>query len=325
MQNFLNLPAGPSTQPAGRPGGDARPGAGAAAGAIAGAAGAGAVSDFFEKGPSAGTGAIGAGGDRPGAGERPGAGDRAGAGERAGTENRQARRENVAQNRPERVENRQQLQDNRQQRHNEIRDQVADNYPRLDFWSDHPNWAAWRVNHPYRWATWGALTGWFNYGWSEPMYYNYGENVYYADDQVMYGETAAASTEEYAQQAEAIVTAAPETKPEQAEWMPLGVFAITQDGQATGAPPTLFLQLVVSKDGMIGGTFENKATDTSQPIEGMVDKKTQRAAWVASGKKRPIMETGIFNLTKDTAPALVHFEDGTTQQRLLVRMDEPKQ
>jgi hypothetical protein len=36
------------------------------------------------------------------------------------------------------------------------------------------------------------------------------------------------------------------------------------------------------------------------------------------------METGIFNLTKETAPALVHFADGTTQQWLLVRMDEPK-
>jgi len=36
------------------------------------------------------------------------------------------------------------------------------------------------------------------------------------------------------------------------------------------------------------------------------------------------METGVLNLTKDIAPALVHFEDGTTQQRLLVRLDEPK-
>ena len=31
-----------------------------------------------------------------------------------------------------------------------------------------------------------------------------------------------------------------------------------------------------------------------------------------------------FNLTKDTAPALMHFQDGTTQQRLLLRMEEPK-
>jgi hypothetical protein len=37
------------------------------------------------------------------------------------------------------------------------------------------------------------------------------------------------------------------------------------------------------------------------------------------------METGIYNLTKDTAPALVHFADGQTQQWLLVRLDEPKE
>ncbi len=37
------------------------------------------------------------------------------------------------------------------------------------------------------------------------------------------------------------------------------------------------------------------------------------------------MEVGIFNLTKDTAPALVHFADGQTQQALLVRLEEPKE
>jgi hypothetical protein len=31
----------------------------------------------------------------------------------------------------------------------------------------------------------------------------------------------------------------------------------------------------------------------------------------------------IGNLAQDTTPALVHFPDGTTQQWLLVRMEEP--
>jgi hypothetical protein len=35
------------------------------------------------------------------------------------------------------------------------------------------------------------------------------------------------------------------------------------------------------------------------------------------------METGIYNLTKDDAPALLHFSDGQTQQWLMVRLDEP--
>jgi hypothetical protein len=36
------------------------------------------------------------------------------------------------------------------------------------------------------------------------------------------------------------------------------------------------------------------------------------------------METGISNLTQETAPALIHFDDGQTQQVLIVRLEEPK-
>jgi hypothetical protein len=56
----------------------------------------------------------------------------------------------------------------------------------------------------------------------------------------------------------------------------------------------------------------------------MADKATQRVAWTVAGKIRPIMETGISNLTEDTAPALVHFADGQSQQWLMVRLEEPK-
>lgn len=86
----------------------------------------------------------------------------------------------------------------------------------------------------------------------------------------------------------------------------------------------MFLQLAVSKQGVINGTWQNTSTDDSQQIEGMVDKQTQRAAWTPDGKSWPVMETGIVNLTQDTTPALVHFEDGSTQQWLLVRLDKPK-
>ena len=105
--------------------------------------------------------------------------------------------------------------------------------------------------------------------------------------------------------------------------MPLGVFAMTADGKPTGADPTLFLQLAVSKQGVVSGTLQNTATKSVQSIQGMVDKQSQRTAWTAAGKIRPLMETGIANLTKDYTPALIHFPDGTTQQWLLVRMENP--
>jgi hypothetical protein len=167
------------------------------------------------------------------------------------------------------------------------------------------------------------LIGWVGYGWSEPVYYSYGENVYYEDNSVYYGDQAVGSAEDYAQQAEAIAASAPEVAPENADWMPLGVFALTPDGQKSGPSPTLFLQLAISKEGIIAGTLHNSATNTTQTIEGMADKTTQRCAWNVVGKTRPIMETGIVNLTEDTAPALVHFADGQTQQWLMVRLEEP--
>jgi hypothetical protein len=79
----------------------------------------------------------------------------------------------------------------------------------------------------------------------------------------------------------------------------------------------------VSKTGVIAGTLQNTVSGTTKNVEGMVDKETQRAAWTEVGQTRPIMETGIGNLTQDTASVLVHYADDTTQQWLLLRMDAP--
>jgi hypothetical protein len=217
------------------------------------------------------------------------------------------------------------LQENRSQRVNELHDQMTNDTPLRDFWSDNPVWGAWAITRPFRAADWGAVGGWMGYGTAAPAYADYGTSTYYQDGAVYSGDQQIATAEEYAQQAEDIVTSAPETPPKDTEWMPLGVFALTQDGEASSVPPTLFMQLVISKQGVISGTFSNKSTGESQTLEGMVDKASQRAAWGVVNKQRPIIETGIANLTQDSSPALIHFEDGQTQQWLLVRLEEPKQ
>lgn len=312
LSNFLDMPKA-STGAVGGAGAGSRPGgAGVAAAVGAGAAG-GAAAEFLQNRGDEG---------RPAAGRGEGRGEAAGARtDRA--ETRTERRGEMAANRPERVENRQEVRQNRTERRDEIIDQVND-HPVRDFWSENPLWGAWAITRPFRWANWGAMTGWVNYGWSEPTAYSYGDNVYYQGDSVYYGDQAVATAEEYAEQAEEIATSAPEVAPDKAEWMPLGVFALTPDGQKSGPEPTLFLQLAISKEGIISGTLNDSATEKTQTIEGMADKKTQRCAWTVAGKTRPIMETGIVNLTENTAPALVHFEDGQTQQWLMVRLEEPK-
>ena len=62
------------------------------------------------------------------------------------------------------------------------------------------------------------------------------------------------------------------------------------------------MQLAISKQGVISGTLKNTLTGKVQPLEGMADKKSQRVAWGVTGQERPIMETGLSNLTQDTAP-----------------------
>jgi hypothetical protein len=160
-------------------------------------------------------------------------------------------------------------------------------------------------------------------GIGQPVYYDYGTNLYYEGDNVYYEGEVVATADEYAQQAQTIASNVPDVESENVDWMPLGVFALTQkDGSVEDA--TLFMQLAISKEGIIAGTFQNTATDKATEVEGTIDQESQRAAWGPVGESWPIMETGVYNLTENEAGALLHFEDGQTQQWTMVRLDEPE-
>ena len=105
-------------------------------------------------------------------------------------------------------------------------------------------------------------------------------------------------------------------------WMSLGVFAMSHD-QHTKA--NLILQLAVNKDGIIRGNYTATLTKDTKPVQGSVDKKTQRAAFTIGDNKDNVIETGIYNLTKDEAPALVHFGKDKTEQWTLVRLSQDGQ
>ena len=89
---------------------------------------------------------------------------------------------------------------------------------------------------------------------------------------------------------------------------------------------TAYIQLALNKEGVIGGTYFNEETDSSHPIEGSVDKDTQRAAWRFVDGTNPdlVMETGIYNLTEDTASVILHFGPDNVQQGMLVRLEAPE-
>jgi len=179
----------------------------------------------------------------------------------------------------------------------------------------------WPWRHWWRPATWVAVTGWVAWRWPEPIYYDYGGNVYYQDNTVYVDGQEAGSAEHYADQVAGIADSVPQDlDAEKVEWLPLGVFALVKEDQEE---PTMCLQLAVSKEGVIGGTYTNTITDSALSVQGMVDKQTQRAVWTIGENKNTTLETGIYNLTQEESPVLVHFGTEQTQQWLLIRLDQP--
>lgn len=277
-------------------------------------------------------------------------------------QNRQERtgdRQDRIDNRQDRVDNRQDRGDNRQDRRqnwqergdnirNEWRNQWQDrreNWFSHDWWNNHPysrNWF-WNHGYPYHWwgwASWAGLTGFIAGAWASPIFYDYGSggNVVYEDNSVYVNGQDAGTQEEYAQQAMDLADSGnqvlnsdeqyqqppPDAQAQQdsGQWMPLGVFALSSDGGESS--PSKMMQLAVSKDGIIAGTYFNTATDQALSIQGKVDRLSQRAAWTIGDNKNTVFDTGIYNLTENQTPVLVHFGTGTTQNWLLVRLDPPK-
>ena len=283
---------------------------------------------------------------------RPGVGDRfPGVGERPGQlpsninnrqENRHDRQENRQEWRSDFSQNAGQRQEQRQDRANDIRNEWHDNWHDFHDNIGDPGWRLqypnlahgyFHYNHPYAhgWWTFGtvaALTRWWVYpGWGAPIYYDYGSggNVYYEGDTVYVNDQAAYTADQYAEQAAELAQTgadqleSPDAKP--MDWLPLGVFALSTSAAETS--PTRMFQLAVSKEGVINGTFYNTETNQDLPILGAVDPKTQRASWYVGDNKNTVAETGVYNLTKDQAPVLIHFGLDRTDEYLLVRLDPP--
>ncbi len=102
---------------------------------------------------------------------------------------------------------------------------------------------------------------------------------------------------------------------------PLGVFALTKPGESSSI---VTIQLAVNKQGIIRGNYTDTKTNKTMVIQGAVDKKTQMVSFMVGDNKSNLVETGLYNLTKDEAPVLVHVGDGKTEQFLLVRLKNDK-
>ncbi len=194
---------------------------------------------------------------------------------------------------------------------------------RRDWYRRYPGaWypSVWAATDMWAAMSWESMGGWFGYNNVQPVYYDYGNNVTYQDDGVYMNGQNMGTPEQYYEQAQDVANNGATAKPaDDVQWMPLGVFAMTHDKQTKA---NLILQLAVNKDGIIRGNYTATLTNDTKPIQGSVDKKTQRAAWTIGDNKENVMETGIYDLTKDEVPLLVHFGQDKTEQWLLVRVSQ---
>lgn len=273
---------------------------------------------------------------------RAGARDSRGENREFASDNRQERVSNRGDNQAVRVsnrgetrsslaagrgENRSQRQQQRAEHADNIRDalenEFEDNHLFDDFWKNNPE-AYYRFNQNpvfWTWATASTVGAFFNVGYAASG--GGGSSEYYYSEGTVYSGTEQIPAEEYAAQAEEIVESAPEVaEPDNMEWLPLGVFALAENASADAAP-NMFLQLAVSKEGIVAGTYNNKSTDEVKSVEGMVDIESGRAAWTIAGRSTPIMETTLQSLTQNETNALIHFSDGTTQEWLMLHLEKP--
>ncbi len=193
------------------------------------------------------------------------------------------------------------------------------------WYTDHPGaWfaAGWATGAAWRAATWNSVGAWMDYYPPTPVYYDYGNNITYENNNVYVDGQDAGTTEQYYQQASELAqSGATADAPADGDWLPLGVFALTKPGEKDSI---VTIQLAVNKQGVIRGNYTDTKTNKTLVIQGAVDKKTQMVAFSVGDKKSNLIETGLYNLTKDEAPALVHVGDGKTIQYLLVRLKNDK-
>jgi hypothetical protein len=220
---------------------------------------------------------------------------------------------------------------------------VQGNYVRGNFNNYNVFNHGWYEHHPGAWwagywagawptANWGAVNGWFGEDW--PMYaYMYGNDLTYQGNNVcLYGQPIATADQYYQSAADLVQTGAdaqiPNSPPPTAnsstnssnpKWLPLGVYEAIPAGDKSSK---MLMQLAVNKAGIIRGNYYNTTDENSQLIEGSIDKKTARAAWIVADKKDVVFDTGLYNLTQSESPILVHFGKDKNEQWTLVRLKQ---
>lgn len=191
------------------------------------------------------------------------------------------------------------------------------------WYSDHPGaWTAtgWAAGQAWAPSTWSAVSTHLGYGNAAPITYDYGVNVVSQNGNVLVNGQNVGTNEQYSQQAaDLAASGASAATGDSDQWLPLGVFGMVKDETQHAH---LIVQLAVNQQGILRGNYTDELTDHTLPIQGAVDKSTQRAAWTVGTNKSTFMEAGLNDLTQAEAPALIH-RNGQSDHWILVRLAQP--
>ena len=153
------------------------------------------------------------------------------------------------------------------------------------------------------------------------MYYDYGENVGYGDDGMVYqDDQPAATAAQYYDEANQIAALGAQTAND--DWLPLGVFGVVAEGQDNARKSMCSSHS--NKDGIIRGNLHDTLSNTVVPVTGAVDVESQRVAMKIEGNDAVVLETGLYNLTNDEVPALLHLASDQEETRTLIRLTPPE-
>ena len=220
------------------------------------------------------------------------------------------------------------------QRAVQVRERVRDLYYRENhplmywqhhMWTHHPVWSWWRVTAPYRWANWSSVSSWCGHSaaYAQPVRYEYTDQGVYANEKEVVVD------EDYSKQARELAAAGAQLLRQKVdaqeagklEWLPLGVFALCK---SESGDPTMFLQLAISREGIVAGSFANTTNNENLSVQGGADRESARLAITIGDQQDVVIETGLYNVTEQQSGAMVHYQDRTRENWLLVKMPDPQ-
>lgn len=205
-----------------------------------------------------------------------------------------------------------------------------------NWYTHHPN--AWNHDHPY-WNGWtaaslGAAAGWLGAtAWDDATEYPTNTTTVYTsdpspdevDDEDEDLDEADADRPSDAKQvalAAGLATRGTAEPGADAAFLPLGVYSLFPNGQDDA---NAMVQLAVSKQGVLRGSFYDLASEQSQAIQGFVDKSTQRAAFRVVPGGKALFETTLVDLTRPQGRISVHSDNGRTRLWTVEREEQGQQ